>query len=364
VQVCVREIAGELKKRGHYVRIIAPKPRKKPEHVDEDIILIGNSTEVKAFATKTDVGLSTSNEAIDQMLQEQQFDVIHFHEPGAPLLGMQLVGRSKTAHVATMHATLPQGMVTKSYQKLMQPVAKYIETRMHVLTAVSSVAEATARVYIPDADTEVTIIPNGIRLKDFLPATKRKETPIKTIVYIGRLEKRKGVKYLLKAYAELRQHHNKVRLIIAGQGDLRPSLGAMVERYDIPDVKFVGFVSDKEKIRLLQTADLYCSPAIYGESFGIVLLEAMAAGCVTVAGNNPGYASVMTGRGRLSLVNPESTLDFAHRLELMLLDETLRKEWLKWAKTYVQQFDYSTVVDQYEAAYRKAMRIHKQQKSL
>ena len=107
---------------------------------------------------------------------------------------------------------------------------------------------------------------------------------------------------------------------------------------------------------LLQTADLYCSPALYGESFGMVLLEAMAAGCVVVAGNNPGYASVLQERGRLSLVNPLSTIDFSQRLELLLYDQDVRDIWLSWANKYVIQFDYSHVVDAYEAAYRDAIK--------
>ncbi|RTK94790.1 glycosyltransferase family 1 protein [Candidatus Saccharibacteria bacterium] len=357
VQICIREMAEELRKRGHYIRIIAPKPRKLPDVVDDDVILIGNSAELKAFATKVDVGASVSNTKLEQILTEHQFDVIHFHEPGLPFLSMQLVGLSSAAHVATLHATLPQGMVTKSYQTLMRPVAKYINTRVDVISAVSPVAEATGRVYIPDAT--ITIVPNGIKLKDYKPKApvKRSAGP-KTIVYVGRLEKRKGVKYLLEAFALLRTEHN-ARLIIAGQGDLRPTLEAYVDKHDIKGVTFKGYVSEDEKITLMQKADLYCSPAPYGESFGIVLLEAMAAGTVVVAGNNPGYASVMTGKGRLSLVNPESTVDFAQRLELMLYDEEVRSLWLKWAKQHVEQFDYVKVVDQYEALYKKALRTRK-----
>ena len=85
----------------------------------------------------------------------------------------------------------------------------------------------------------------------------------------------------------------------------------------------------------------------------------MAAGCVTVAGNNPGYASVMTSRGRLSLVSPEATSDFAQRLELMVYDDEVRTLWQKWAKTYVQHFDYTKVVDLYEQAYQRAIRKSK-----
>mgnify|MGYP001237817604 CR=1 FL=1 len=356
VQICITELAKELSARGHYVRIIAPKPRRLPAEHHDNVILLGGSAELNTFATKADVGISVSNEKLDAMLAEQNFDVLHFHEPGVPLLSMQLMARSKAAHVATMHATLPEGVVTKSYQKLMQPAAKFIEPRTDVLTAVSTVAQATAHMFTSSAD--IRVIPNGIRLMDYLPTKKNTKTKKqKTIVYVGRLEKRKGVKYLLKAFARLRQEHHGIRLVIAGNGDLKPTLEAYVARHDIPDVDFLGFVPEKDKIRLLQASDIYCSPALYGESFGIVLLEAMAAGCVAVAGNNPGYASVMTGRGRLSLVNPESTEDFAQRLELMLFDTDIRALWIDWATKYVKQFDYADVVDQYEQAYKDARKI-------
>ena len=109
----------------------------------------------------------------------------------------------------------------------------------------------------------------------------------------------------------------------------------------------------------MQQADVYCSPAIYGESFGIVLLEAMAAGAVIVAGNNPGYSGVLTGKGKLSLVNPKNIEDFAQRLELLLFDEDMRDLMHEWSREYVKQFDFPKIVDQYERMYKKAIAIKK-----
>lgn len=356
VQSCIRDIAQYLEDRGHYVRVIAPKPQVTPENVDKNVILVGGSTEFNTpFATKADIGISISNEKLDSLFAEQKFDVIHFHEPGVPVLSAQLLGRSTTANVGTMHATLPDGVVTKSFEKIMVPFAKYLEPKLDYITAVSSVARETALMYSPKAT--ITIVPNGIRLSDYVPTKPRKVAAQKTICFIGRLEKRKGVRYLIDAYAELRKSHDDVRLVIAGDGKLRKSLEARVAKYQIPDVEFRGFISEEEKIDLLQTSDIYCSPALYGESFGMVLLEAMAAGCVVVAGSNPGYASVMRERGRLSLVNPLSLPDFTYRLELLLYDTEIRNLWLSWATTYVTQYDYSHVVDAYEAAYHEAVKV-------
>jgi phosphatidylinositol alpha-mannosyltransferase len=362
VQACIRALATELNARGHYVRVIIPQPKKVPDDIDEHIIMIGGSTEFQTpFATKADLSMSKSGDAIEDVLEREKFDVIHYHEPGIPLLSLQIIGKSTSANVGTMHATLPDSMVSKSFEKLMMPFAKFIEPRLHVVTAVSEVAKEAALTYGPDR--EIDIVPNGICIQDYLPKKKRVTSNKKSIVAIGRLEKRKGMKYLLDAYALLRQSYSGVTLTIAGDGGLRESLEARVEKYAIPDVTFLGFVTDKEKVRLMQQADIYCSPAIYGESFGIVLLEAMAAGAVIVAGNNPGYSGVLTGKGKLSLVNPKNIDDFAQRLELLLFDEDMRDLMLEWSREYVKQFDFPKIVDQYERMYKKAITIKKKKKS-
>lgn len=365
VQECVHELAKELEKRGHDVRVIAPRPKVVPKNIDKNVIMIGGSTELNTpFATKADVGMSKSNERIDALFKSEKFDILHVHEPGIPLLGVQLLGRSDAVNIGTMHASLPEGVVSKSFEKLMTPIAKYIEPRLDAITAVSPVSMQTALVYVPDA--KVDIVPNGINLKIYKPklnSTKKTTSLQKTIVYIGRLEKRKGVRYLIDAYALLRKSHNDVKLIIAGDGKLRAGLEARVNKLAIPDVSFLGFISEKKKIELLQSSAIYCSPALYGESFGIVLLEAMATNCVVVCGNNPGYSSVMQEKGRLSLVDPLAITDFAHRLELMLYDEQIRSLWLNWAKEYVKQFDYPKIVDKYEIVYKNALLNSKNKRS-
>ncbi|MDQ5885678.1 MAG: hypothetical protein QG628_75 [Patescibacteria group bacterium] len=359
VQECIRELAQELEARGHEVRVIVPQPKVVPDKIDKNVIMIGGSTEFNTpFATKADVGMSISNEKIDQLFAAEKFDILHVHEPGVPVLAAQLLGRSKTVNVATMHATLPGGVVSKSFEKIMTPFAKYLAPRIDAITAVSTVARQTALAYVPGAKIE--LVPNGINLAAYTPTKNiRKTTKQKSIVYIGRLEKRKGVRYLLDAYALLRKTQSDVHLIIAGDGKLRAGLEARVQKFEIPDVTFLGFISEDKKIELLRNADLYCSPALYGESFGIVLLEAMAAGAVVVCGNNPGYASVMTGRGRLSLVDPLSTVEFTRRIDMLLHDEQVRQLWTEWANEYVRQFDYPKIVDQYLAVYKKAIKEKK-----
>jgi phosphatidylinositol alpha-mannosyltransferase len=124
-------------------------------------------------------------------------------------------------------------------------------------------------------------------------------------------------------------------------------------------VEFLGYIDEAEKIHLMQSTDVFCSPAVYGESFGIVLLEAIACGRPVVAGANPGYASVLQGRGSMGLVSPKDTEDFARRLKLFLSDKGMRQSWNEWGLEYVKQYDYVRIVDQYEKLYRKACKTHR-----
>jgi phosphatidylinositol alpha-mannosyltransferase len=295
-------------------------------------------------------------------LDTEKFDVINFHEPWAPILARQMLQLSDNVHVGTFHANLIDSVAAKSLVNLFLPYGRGIGEKLDLVTAVSP---APAQVLI-DKDPShrlvksIQYIPNGIDIKTYRtrPTMALKHPKMKTILYIGRLEGRKGVKYLLRAYQELAQRNDKVQLMIAGSGPDETKLRDYVSEQEIPRVTFLGYISDKDKIHHLHRADVFCSPATRGESFGVVLLEAMAAGCPVVAGDNIGYQSVLTGSGAISLVNPKDTVDFARRLEIMLFNEDVRKLWLKWAAEYVKQFDYKHVVEQYEDAYKKATKLH------
>lgn len=363
VQEQVKHICSELEKRGHKVKIITPKPFGYEGPVKSQYILLGTSRRVRAgLATSGDLALEIDGDEIETVLDREKFDLINYHEPWIPVLARQIIQRSNTAQVGTFHAAMDDTIASKSMVNVMSSYGRGISEKLHMMTAVSPAASAAMISKAPDEEIvkNIKYIPNGIDIDRYQskPHSAIKNPKMKTILYIGRLEGRKGVKYLLRAFDELSKRNVNVQLLIAGSGPDEKKLRNYIAENNIPRVTFLGYITDEDKIHYLHRTDVFCSPAIHGESFGIVLLEAMAAGCPVVAGDNLGYQTVMKGTGAISLVNPRDIVDFARRLELMLFDIELRKIWIKWAAKYVKQYDYPVVVDQYEAAYKEAIEIH------
>jgi phosphatidylinositol alpha-mannosyltransferase len=354
VQEVVFQLQKHLIAKGHQVVIITPRPTKTFKNTVEGIVTVGRSRRMASpFSTVVDWGIDAYATEIEELLEREKFDILNFHEPWQPFLSLQLLSRSKAVNIGTFHAKLPDTIVSRSLLNLVLPHTTQVLKYIHTFTAVS---EAAADYLRELTDAPITIIPNGINLERFTRPANIKKNKKKTILFLGRLEKRKGVKYLIQAFALLRQKHDDVNLVIAGNGIDRQNLEKLVKEYGVKDISFIGHVPEEQKVELMASADLYCSPALFGESFGIVLLEAMALGVPIVCGNNPGYNGVMTGRGRLSLVTPENTLDFYQRLELMLYDEEVRQLFIDWGHERVKQFTFEKVADAYEEVFKDALK--------
>lgn len=356
VQEVIAAMQQELSKRGHTVFIITPRPRDYDKSSPENVLFVGSSTDFRSPMHTTAQVSAGLNEDIDRILEEHQFDILHFHEPWIPVLSRQILIRSKSINVATFHAAVPDTIVSRSLIKVVTPYTKSLIKYIDSFTAVSD----TAAKYICSlSDEPVTIIPNAVDLTEYKSPLRRNEKKkSKTIFYIGRLEGRKGVKYLLHAFQSLSAQNPYVKLIIAGDGPDREKLEMLAGDLKLTNVEFKGYISKAEKIRYLKKADLLCAPSLYGESFGIVLLEAMACGLVVVAGDNPGYKSVMQGFGAISLINPRHSAEFTRRLELLLYQSDIRLLWKNWAHDYIKQFSYPEIVDQYEQLYKVAIKEH------
>jgi len=356
VQEIVLATRAELVKRGHNVKIITPLPRQGKIPKDPDVIFIGTSTDFKSPThTHVQVSASAGVSKIESMLAEENFDILHFHEPWIPMLSLQILQRSNAVNIATFHAKIPETLMSRTITRVVTP---YLRSVLKYLDEMTAVSDSAAEYVTSLTDIPVTIIPNGIDLSKYKFSPDKKTSDTKTILYIGRLEKRKGVKFLLQAYQLLSQDDDNLRLIIGGDGPDRKKLELLADELKLKNVSFLGYVSEEVKLDLLVQADVFCSPAIFGESFGIVLLEAMATGVVASAGNNSGYNDLMQGVGALSITNPQDTSEFARQLKLLLNEPDIRKLWRTWAKSYVKQFSYPRVVDMYEELYIEAAKQH------
>lgn len=362
VQTLVRMLRDELVDRDHEVVIIAPRPwtSANRQATPPGVALFGVSAEVNfkvPFGTTLPVATS-SRETIAKFLDDQDFDVLNIHEPWMPPFSYQIVKEAKCPIVGTTHARWPRSWVNQSLEKARKRYFYQVLQKLDRITAVSTVA--ARNVTDVDPDWPVEIIPNAIDLADYrrrIRAAKTKSEPY--ILFLNRLEKRKGPAFLLSAYRVYLDRFKPdpaPRLVIAGNGPQRQALEILAKELKIASkIQFLGGVSEDRKFELLANAELYVSPAPYGESFGIVLLEAMAADLPTVAGNNEGYRTVMRGQGQVSLVDPTDRRSFSDKLNLLVANPRARRNWQGWAKKTIGRYDKRVIADHYENAFRAAV---------
>lgn len=364
VQIHIEKLASELRKRGHEVKIIAPKVKGVKKSL-KDKILLGRCVEFSINKTQIEmsIAMGQSKDPIKEFLKKENFDILHFHEPWVPALSMQILSESEAVNVATFHSASTDTFVNKSLEALFLPIAKFVVNSQDAIIAVSEVPTKFIREFY---DEEIYIVPNGIDLSVFHPNHK----PFKkyldgkvNIFFIGRLDKRKGVIYLVKAFRRLKRKFDNVRLIIGGKGDELKRITKYIKKYNLKDVEILGYVEEEDKPRLFATCDIFCSPALYGESFGIVLVEAMASGKPVVACSNPGYKSVLKGRGELFLAEPKDIEELALKLEILCKDKELRDIMGKWGLREAQKYSWKNICDQVLDVYKDAVERKKQTSS-
>ncbi len=324
---------------GHEVRVIAPASKVVSSFGDR-FIPIGRPRPIPTSGAIARVTISPwLSPRVKAVLNQENFDIIHLHEPLMPMLCTTVLRLSQTANIGTFHAC--HGRPGYNFAK---PIGKWILRRwfrkLDGKIAVSKPAMEFAHGHFPGY---YNIIPNGVDLDHFSPDV----SPIDefcdgkvNILFVGRLEKRKGLNYLLEAFKQVKQEISNSRLIIVGPGTrLRRKYKRQVMRSGLKDVVFVGYVAYDELPRYYKTADVFCAPATGRESFGIILLEAMAVGKPIVASNIEGYASVVTHGVDGLLVPPEDKEMLAQALISLLTDQSLRQEM--GAKGRVKALEYS-----------------------
>lgn len=338
----ILQLAEHFEREGHTVRILAP--------ASDCQNLLGGGHNVLVVGRPVPLPLSGSvarvsrnpwvGPRLDEVFDAEGFDVVHIHEPFMPWLPFQAMRHSPAVTVGTFHAAKEGGNRFYSYgRRILWRWFARLDGRIAVSPAAAGLVER----YFP---VRCEIIPNGIDVDQFAgPAEPIAEYDDgKTnILFLGRLEKRKGLKYLLRAFARLKSEYPDIRLIVAGEGSVRRHYEASVRRAGLADVVFTGYVSEDEKVRLLHTAGIFCAPATANESFGIVLAEAMAAGTPIVATDLEGYASVVHHEREGLLVRPRDERALQQALARLIDSPGLRDEMAARAQLRVREFDWASV---------------------
>ena len=349
----VQNLATELRNRDYPVKIIAPCS--KNDLIDDsDFIPFDRPVIIPSGGSWARVSVSFWNRRrIQAMLTKENFDILHFHEPFAGSLTVNIIALSNAVNIGTFHTYGGHKVYSMGLSWVGNPYFK----RLHGKIAVSEPARQFISQHYPG---DYEIIPNGVNTELYSSAQtldKYKDGYI-NLLWVGRLDKRKGLKYLLEAYGSLKWNYPKLRLIVVGPGEPDGDCYRIISERNLQDITFVGSVSDKTKASFYKTADIYCSPATGNESFGIVLIEAMAAGTPIVATNIAGYSSVITNEKNGLLVSPKNSHEIAKSISRIIEDKKLTKKLISAGKKNVEQYRWTTITDQVLKVYKKQLKLN------
>lgn len=341
----VHHLYRNLRERGHEVRIIS-STHGLQRRSDGDVIRLGRGFSVPTNGSVGTITLSPRYVAQAQdLLARERFDLLHFHEPLVPFLSPILLRESDCVNVATFHAYAGW---SPAYQLMGRALRGSVQ-RLHGRIAVSAAARHFIDRYFPG---DYKVIPNGVdlpRYGEVEPIGRwRDGTP--NILFVGRFESRKGLLVLLKAYRQLRRSGRTCRLLVIGSGPQEREARRYIATRGLLGVELLGRVTDQEKARYFATADIFVSPATGQESFGIVLLEAMAAGAAIVCSDIHGYKGVVQRGEQALLVPPRDHQALAGALGRLLDEPELRARLGSAGRERVQQYGWPNItakVDDY-----------------
>jgi phosphatidylinositol alpha-mannosyltransferase len=346
VQRHIASLSRELQSRGHEVSILAPCTRGEPavDIGDVDLRVFGRSVPVPTAGSIARISFSVWHEwRLKTMLEDEQFDIVHIHEPLMPMFALTASRFSPSTTIGTFHAyNEGRGRGYMFWKKVLNRGAIRLNGRI----AVSEPAKQFANRYFKG---DYRVIPNGLDVDRFsAPAPKPSvlKDDAMNLVFVGRVnEPRKGLRYALGAYSLLKWQYPKLRLIVVGAGvPDRESYRIMGERA-LDDVVFVGPVSEAELPGYYQNADIFLAPNTGKESFGFIIIEAMSASTPIVASNIPGFASVMTHGKEGLMVPPKDEAAMADAIKQLIENPGLRTQLGVDGRATVNQYRWERVAD-------------------
>lgn len=345
-----------LKDMGHDVKIMTSSFGKQRDGEHEDVIRLGRNRRVVSNGAFVNVcvGLSLSQQVKD-VLQREKFDLLHLHQPLVPTLPLLFLHHSQTVNIGSFHACYPRSL----YYRFCKEELRGLYSKLHGKIAGSMASRNSIRRYFPG---EYAIIPYGINLARFSnPANgfSNEHDDVFNILFVGRIDPRKGLKYLLEAFPAVLGAFPNARLTIVGDGPLRSyyeTLSVKPKKGMRRKVIFTGRVAPQELPSYYAQSHLFCAPAVGGESFGIVLLEAMASGLPIIASDIDGYRDVVTHTREGLLVKPRSPSALAEAICEVLQDKERREGFSQAGRLTSSRYSYQATTANIEAYYHQVLR--------
>lgn len=349
VQAHIRDLSKFFLRQGHEVSILAPVVDEAALE-DDNVVPAGRPVAIPYNGAVARVLFGpVAASRVRQWLARNEFDVLHLHEPAIPSLSLLACSLAEGPMVGTFHAAAPRQKITFAIAPFIEPIVEKLRARI----AVSEFARETLRIHL---DTDAIVIPNGIDAQSFKGAVPKSEWQrAKTLGFIGRFtEPRKGLAILIDSLPDIARIHPDFRLLIAGPGEsmevmqsIPPGLRARIE--------FLGRLDEQEKAQFLRSVSIYIAPNTGGESFGIILAEAMASGATIVASDLPAFRSVLgDGKyGKLFSVGDKSEL--AQSVIELLSNDGSRQSLGTSALDGAHRFDWGEVGPQVMNVYLHAI---------
>jgi phosphatidylinositol alpha-mannosyltransferase len=342
----IRAQAQALRRLGHDVCVYGPASAQ----LEAGEISLGRAFTVTFGGTESGLGVDPRALVRIGQMFDRGVDLVHVHEPFTPLAPWIAIVRAKVPVVGTFHVHRENGhRWYGSFGWALKPLSSQLAARI-------AVSESARRTVAPHFPGPYEIVPNGIDVERFRTRGGRPqifEAGRIHVLYVGRLEPRKGVDVLVRAMAEVQRLHPGTRLIVAGDGSERNALAELTGKTGT-DARFAGPIAEDELPAYFQAADIVCSPALGGESFGIVLLEAMAAGRAVVASRIEGYQALVEHRDCARLAPPGEAAPLADAISDLVADPLLRARLGAGGAAAAQEYDWSVIASRLTEIYERA----------
>ena len=350
VQAHVRDLAEELIGMGHTVSVLAPGDDETPG-LPPYVVTAGKAVPIPYNGSVARLQFGVVSAArVRRWLRDGEFDVVHVHEPAPPSLSLLTCMIHDGPLVATFHAATVKSRFLSMFDNVLQPFLEKISGRI-------AVSPAARKVIVEHLGGDAVVIPNGVAVSRFAAAEPLPGYPRSggTVGFIGRYdEPRKGMDVLVGALQILAPQRPGLRLVVAGRGEAEDFLESLPDGL-AQRVDLLGQVSDEDKARLLRSVDLYCAPNTGQESFGIVLLEAMAAGAPVVASDIEAFRRVLDGGSAGELFDVGNSIALASALTAVIDSPQRREQLIAAGSRAVRPFDWPVVVAQVLRVYELAI---------